>query len=151
MRVDFSEFYMPCQDSSSIVSVTLDSNERLTGFDFNKITCSKEIGEGDLFRDYCLGRNIDEILKLDFADIRDFLKIKNTEDEFLLYLEWDALRTAVAQYRGLESEADRQRCQIASIVSAGDGIEIRQTIRPLPSMPKIVSCAVTRLQSGQVG
>ena len=140
---------MPCQDSSSIVSVTLDSNEGLTGFDFNKITCGKEIGEGDLFRDYCLGRNIDEILKLDFPDIRDSLKIKNTEDEFLLYLEWDALRTAVAQYRGLENEADRQRCQIASIVNAGDSIEIRQSIRPLPSMPKIVACAVKTLQSNQ--
>jgi hypothetical protein len=139
---------MPCHDSSSIVSVTLDSNERLVGFDFGKITCGKEIGEGGAFREYCLGRNIDDILRLEFVDIRNALKIETTEDEFLLYLEWDALRAAVAQYRGLENAADRERCQIAAVISDGDQTEIRQSIRPPANMPGIVSCAVRARRSG---
>lgn len=133
---------MPCKDSSSKIVVRLDRQDRLIDFDFSKITCSKEIGQGTGFKEYCLGRTIEDIFKSDFNEILRVLNLKDSEDQFLLFLEWDALRTSIAQYRGLENEVDTQRYQISSITYDEDQVEISQVIRPLKEMPKIVSCAV---------
>jgi len=131
---------MPCKDSSSIVKVKLDLEERLLDFDFSKITCSKEIGGATGYMEYCSGKSAQEILAFDFNDLTFTLGIDDPDDQFFLYLEWDALRTALCQYLGNEEEIDRERYQLSSIIHESDFIEIFQVIRPQQNMPKLVSC-----------
>lgn len=133
---------MPCKDTTSRITVRLDLEDRVVDFDFSKITCSKEIGGGTGYKDYCAGRTIDEISQIDFNGILEKLHPENTEDQFFLYLEWDALRTAIAQYLGRNEEVDAERYQLSSVSLDENGVEIRQVIRPPSEMPKIVSCAV---------
>lgn len=133
---------MPCKDSSSIVKVFIDHDDRLIDFDFSKITCSKEIGGGTGYREHCLGKSIEEIFKIDFNEISRTFDLADTEDQFFLYLEWDALRTAIAQYRGCDEDIDPERYKIASINYDEDKIEIRQVILPPKDLPKLISCAV---------
>lgn len=130
---------MPCKDSSSEVIVRLDLNDRVVDFDFSKITCRKEIGGETGLKGICAGLPIEEVLELDFNDLVGKLGLEETEDQFFLYLEWEALRTAIAQYLGRAEEVDRERYQIASI-TCEDFIEIRQIIRPLQNMPKLIPC-----------
>lgn len=131
---------MPCKDSSSLVKVKLDLEERLLDFDFSKITCSKEIGGGTGYMEYCSGKSAQEILTFDFNDLTRILGMQDPEDQFFLYLEWDALRTALCQYLGNEEEIDRERYQLSSIIHEIDFIEISQVIHPQQNMPKLVSC-----------
>ena len=131
---------MPCKDSSSRVTIKLDVDERLLEFDFSKITCSKEIGGGTGYLAYCSGKPVQEILTDDFNDLVNTLGLEDSEDQFFLYLEWDALRTAMFQYLGSDEDIDRERYQLASITHEMDHIEICQVIRPNHNMPKIVSC-----------
>ncbi|MCH8157725.1 MAG: hypothetical protein IID18_08250, partial [Nitrospinae bacterium] len=56
------------------------------------------------------------------------------------YLEWDALRTSIAQYIGKMDDIDSERYQIASIAHDENGITITQVIQPPSEIPKIVSC-----------
>ncbi len=131
---------MPCKDSSSLVKVKLDLEERLLDFDFSKITCSKEIGGGTGYMEYCSGKSAQEILTFDFNDLTRILGMQDPDDQFFLYLEWDALRTALCQYLGNDEEIDRERYQLSSIIHEIDFIEISQVIHPQQNMPKLVSC-----------
>jgi len=123
-----------------MVKVKLDLEERLLDFDFSKITCSKEIGGGTGYMEYCSGKPAQEILALDFNDLTRTLGMDDPDEQFFLYLEWDALRTALCQYLGNEEEIDRERYQLSSIIHESDFIEISQVIRPQRNMPKLVSC-----------
>jgi len=118
----------------------LDTNECLVNFDFSKITCSKEIGGGTGFSEYCQGTNAEKILEIEFESLSQNLKLKDSEDRFFLYLEWSALRAGIIQYLGKEPDFDPERYQIALIDYSEEGVTIRQVIKPPQEMPKIVSC-----------
>jgi hypothetical protein len=66
--------------------------------------------------------------------------LDDPDDQFFLYLEWDALRTALCQYLGNEADVDQERYQLVSIAHEKDFVEISQVIHPEQNMPKLVSC-----------
>lgn len=133
---------MPCKDTTSHVKVCLSQEDHLTDFEFSKFTCQKEIGGGTGFREYCLGRHVDEIVGLEFEPLIEALGLENPEDQFFLYLEWDAVGTALAQYLGWGDSIDLERYKIASIIHDEDGIQINQAILPPEEMPKSIPCCV---------
>ncbi|MFQ5482589.1 MAG: hypothetical protein ACE5ER_07505 [Nitrospinaceae bacterium] len=133
---------MPCKDTTARVTIRLDASDRLVDFDFSKLTCRKSIGGNLGFQEHCAGRSLDEIGRMDFLDLVRILEVEGAEDRFLLFLEWDALRTALWQYQGQEAAVDATRYQLDSIVYGPEGVEITQFISPPKEMPKIVSCAV---------
>ncbi len=132
---------MPCKDSTSRVRVTLDADERLLDFDFSKITCSQTIGGETGYKQWCTGKTIEAIAALEFSDLVRDLGLTQTEEQFFLYLEWDALRSAIAQYQGRQEDIDSDRYQVASISWEDGRIEISQVIRPPTEMPKIIPCS----------
>jgi len=134
---------MPCKDSSSSISIHLSPDERFISFDFAKITCGREITAETGFSRYCVGRTLEEILSLTYPQIRDELALREEEEQFILYLEWDALRAALAQYVGIESdEIDTNRCQITSIDHNDKEIQVALVILPPVELPKIIPCGM---------
>ena len=132
---------MPCSDSSSSISLRLDHDERFVSFEFAKITCGREITGETGYSRYCRGKSLREILDTAFSQIVKALKIETEEGQFILYLEWDSLRSAAAQYLGIESdEIDTERCRITSVEQDEEGIEIAQVILPPKELPKILPC-----------
>ncbi|PIQ97806.1 MAG: hypothetical protein COV67_02265 [Nitrospinae bacterium CG11_big_fil_rev_8_21_14_0_20_56_8] len=133
---------MPCKDTTSRIEVVLDHDERLVDFDFNKITCGKEIGGETGLKDFCRGHSLDEIEAFDVARLVEDLQPNEGETQFFLYLEWDALLTSIAQYRGRTGEIDLERYQLAAISYDEESIRISQVIHPNRNMPKIIPCGV---------
>ena len=133
---------MPCCDSSSRIALKLDHEERFHSFEFAKITCGKKITSHADYNTYCRGKTLKAILKISYQDAVADLKAVSEEEQFVLYLEWDALRCAVAQYLGVDDPAiDKDRCRIASIAhDEQEGVEIVQVILPPRDMPKILPC-----------
>ena len=129
---------MPCKDTTAEITIHLDKNDRLIDFTFSKISCNKEIGEGTRFLEYCRGKLVEEILRLEISELFDLFSLESHEDQFLLYMEWEALQTAVAQLLGVSINTNRY--QIASISCDESGTTINQVMSPLKEMPKIVSC-----------
>lgn len=132
---------MPCSDSSSRIVVRIGADERLAGFDYQKITCGKAIGGDDRLERLCAGRSVDDLIELDFRTVLDAIGPADEESDFLLYLQWDALSASLRQYAGLPPGAEEDRYRIASIEAGEEGTVIRQVIRPPAAMPKIRSCA----------
>lgn len=133
---------MPCKDTKSVISVRIDAMECLVDFIFAKDTCGKGIGGGTGYKEICVGQNIEDILEMEFPFVLDKLGTEGSEDQFLLYLEWDAVRSTIAQYIGNEEELSSKKHLIASIINDGDEIEIHQVIQPPDEMPKLVPCRV---------
>ena len=133
---------MPCNDSSSGLNIRLDVDERLVKFNFAKITCSSEIKGDTGYVQYCCGKTLPEILNHQFADLVQELKIeKDEEKQFILHLEWDALRAGIAQYLGIEHESiDPDRCRITAIEHDENEIEIAEVVFPPKELPKILPC-----------
>ena len=129
---------MPCKDTTAEITIHLDENDCLIDFTFSKITCNKEIGGGTGFLEYCRGKTAEEILHLEISELLDFFSLESDEDQFLLYMEWEALQAAIAQLLGVS--INNKRYQIASISCDKSGTTINQVMSPLKEMPKIVSC-----------
>ena len=134
---------MPCSDSSSSISIKLSLDEKFISFDFAKITCGREITAKTGYSRYCVGRTLDEIIAIPFLHAAQELGLKDEESQFILYLEWDALRSAAAQYVGIEADdIDLNRCRITSIATTESEIEIAEVILPPKELPKIIACGL---------
>ena len=125
--------------------IKLDREENFFSFEYAKITCGQEISAQTGLSNYLKGKDLIKILNLSFAQIAADLKVNEEEAQFILYLEWAALRAAVAQYLGRDDEnLDAQRCQITSIDYTEEGIEIAEVILPPKELPKILSCSLAK-------
>ncbi len=134
---------MPCSDSSSSIFIKLDAEERFVTFQFAKITCGREITAETAFSKYLKGKTLEEILHLPYMQAISDLNLSDDEAKFVLHLEWDALRAAIAQYLGREIEGvDFSRCMITSIEENENGIEIAEVVLPPKEMPKILPCSL---------
>ena len=131
---------MPCKDTTAQITVILDENDCLVSFDFAKLTCQKPVGGGTGFITLCQGRHVDDVLRMEFSDLVVDLGLSSSEEQFLLYLEWDALGAALDQYKGSKHEVDTGRYQIATIAYESDRVEIRQMVASPEEMPKLVPC-----------
>ncbi len=129
---------MPCKDTIAEITIHLDENDCLIDFVFSKITCNKEIGGGTGFFEYCRGKSAEEIMTLEFSALLDLFSLNSEEDQFLLYMECEALQSGIAQLLG--EPINSKRYQIDSINFDQMGTTIRQVMSPLEEMPKIVSC-----------
>ena len=136
---------MPCSDSSSGLNIRLDPNDRLVQFEFAKITCSSEIGGGKPLSSFCAGKTLEEILDLDFRMLVTALNLNADEEaQFILYMELDALKAAVAQYLGVEFPGvDPHRCKITSVEWGDEFIDIALVILPPKELPKILPCSLS--------
>ena len=133
---------MPCSDSSSSITIQLNHDEKFVSYEYAKITCGKEIDGKTKFGQYCAGRDLEEILHLTYEEVLKDLKLSDDEKKFILYLEWDALRSAIGLYLGvLDENIDTDRCAITSIEHNETGIEIAEVILPPKEMPKILPCS----------
>ncbi len=136
---------MPCSDSSSSISIKLSHDERFISFDFAKITCGREITAKTGYSRYCVGKTLEEILAIPFTQAVQDLGLKDEESQFILYLEWDALRSAIVQYAGIEADdVDKNRCRITSIEYNENEIEIAEVIFPPKELPKILPCGLSK-------
>jgi hypothetical protein len=139
---------MPCKDSSSSIYIRLDLEDRLLDFDFAKITCGREITHDTGFARYCVGRKAEEVIQMPFSQAVIDLKISDEERQFVLFLEWDCLRTALAQYLGIEHpDIDKERCHISEVTYDETGVGVAQVILPPKEMPKILPCSLAHQSS----
>ncbi len=133
---------MPCKDTTALMTVRVNHNDFLIDYDYAKLTCDKAIGNDQSFHQYCEGKPIQQILEWEFFRILQDLQLpeEESESQFLVYLEWSALRSALIQYLGRDDDVDTEHFEVASVEYNYQEVQIIQVIRPNTDMPKIQSC-----------
>ena len=133
---------MPCKDTTALMTVRVNHNDFLIDYDYAKLTCDKAIGNDQSFHQYCEGKPIQQILEWEFFRILQDLQLpeEESESQFLVYLEWSALRSALIQYLGRDDDVDTEHFEVASVEYNDQEVQIIQVIRPNTDIPKIQSC-----------
>ncbi|MDT8316912.1 MAG: hypothetical protein RQ824_02835 [bacterium] len=131
---------MPCEDSSAEIIVTLDSNECLVSYQYEKMTCGKNIGIGGLYGSLVYGKSADYLSDLSFEQVLKKCTVADKDEEFLLYLEWKALREAIRGYIGKSMEKESARYKIAEIIAGEGEVTIKMIICPPGDLPEIIPC-----------
>jgi hypothetical protein len=120
--------------------IKLDIQDRFISFEFHKMTCGSPIDGETGFQQYCQGKNIFEILNFNFSDLISALHLQEEEQQYILYLEWDALRASLAAFFGIQKDGiDSERCLITSVKHDEDGITISEIILPPQDLPELAS------------
>ena len=124
--------------------IQMDANENFISFEYAKITCGKEINAKTGLNRYFVGQPLQKILETPFEQIDVGINPEDEEAQFVLYLEWDALRSAVALYLGSEVPGiDIDRCIISSVDHNEKGTEVVLVILPPKELPKILPCRLS--------
>ena len=133
---------MPCKDTTALMKIRVDHSDCLIGYDYAKLSCDKAIGNGQSFHKHCEGQPIQIILEWEFSKILEDLHLpeEDSENQFLVYLEWSALRSALIQYLGREDDVDTEHFEVASVEYTDQQVEITQVIHPNSDLPKLQSC-----------
>lgn len=117
--------------SSNNFILTINKKDCLEAFQFRKFPCGQSIPNNQKFITRCVGQKLENIISTPFPALIKDLKIEDPQEEFYLYIEWDALRTILAQYLGVEDEAiDKDRCCINSIQQKEEGTCIEGFLLP---------------------
>lgn len=137
---------MPCSDSSLGLNMRLDAHDRLIEFDCAKITCLREIDSRRRLSSWCSDKTLLEILGLDFRMLVSALGLNADEEgQFILYLELEALKSAIVEYLGMTYPGvDSGRCQLTSVTHGDEGTEVSAVILVPRELPKIVPCGFIR-------
>lgn len=122
---------MACNDTTSCIIVRIDLNDCLLEYDYRKITCGQTVNRNGQLQAIFAGKPISEIVNSTLADVAKKLKLMSTDDQFLLFLEWDALRNAIFQYMGKELQGYSDRYQLVRISYEEDHVEVVQNILAL--------------------
>lgn len=131
---------MPCDETASEVTVIIDGTERLADYSFEKMTCGKKVGLGGPYLDFAKGRVVDELSEIDFPTILEVYGTSNREEEFLLYLEWQAVREALRAYLGKGAGPEQERYRLAEVITGEESVTIKMIVYPPDNMPEIVPC-----------
>lgn len=131
---------MPCQDTHAVVEIQVDQNQRLQYFDFVKNTCQQSIGQSGLCLKSFKGMLVSDILASDFRDEWNELSSQDEQDEFLLFMQWQALTSSLKVLLG-EEDAGLLGIDVVMLEMDNGVMQAKMLVNPPREMPKIVSCA----------
>lgn len=118
------------------IKLIIDVDDHLKAYDVMADPCSKTVLGNPHLKEFCLNRPLTEILQMSFSHLLEMNPAQREEDQFLLCMEWDCLRSAIGKYLGLSSDDfDSERCQILSIEHHSERIVVEGVLLPPKDWP----------------
>lgn len=131
---------MPCQDITELLEVTLDANDCLESYAFNKRTCGQGIGQASLLIDWLKGRPASYFLNAQAEAFLDEFDITDSLEEFLTLKHLFAIQGALEVLTGTAPGGLNDAFTAASIEFEDDFTVIRGEISIDIVTDKIKSC-----------
>ncbi len=129
-----------CFKSPTIVTITLTADQNFVSFDFARSICDQSIKDNTAFENFCEGKGARQLLLMSFEEAAGTCSVSEEEDRFMLFLEWSALRSGLAQYLGEESEDfDKDRAEVISIEYDNSKIIIKELLLPPKKLPRVLN------------
>ncbi len=122
------------------IKLTIDLHDHITAYDVLSEACSKTVLGNPRLKEFCLHRPLTEILQTSFSNVLEKNFAQTEEEQFLLCMEWDCLRSAIGKYLGLTSaDFDSERCQILSIEHGEQEVMVEGIVLPPQDWPNYFS------------
>ena len=121
---------MPCDDTSDLIKIVLDKNERLTDYSFQKFSCGKVIGEEKLIGHWLFGQTAAAILEIEPDEFEQELDLEDEMEHYLALKHLIALQKGLAVLLGRTSGGLDDSCSVEYINHSPDGLEMVARLRP---------------------
>lgn len=131
---------MPCQDVTEVLEVTLDADDCLESYAFNKRTCGQGVGQASLLEDWLKGRPASYFLTAQAAAFLEEFEITDSLEEFLTLKHLFAIQGALEVLTGAEPGGVNDAFTASSIEFEEDRTVIRGEISIDIVTDKIRSC-----------
>ncbi|MBD3256804.1 hypothetical protein GF377_00120 [candidate division GN15 bacterium] len=133
---------MPCTDVTELLSITLDTTDRVTLYALHKETCGGAVAGRGLIRDHVKDKTVAEILTLQPGDVVAESDRGGSVNEYLLVKHLLAVQSALAAYEGREADTDTGLLQIEAIEYGPERTVIQARIQLDVLTDKIKACGL---------
>jgi hypothetical protein len=121
---------MVCQDTSELIKIVLDLDERLVDYSFQKESCGRMVGEERLIGPWLFGRKASEILDIDLTDFEQMIVREDDLKHFLAMKHFVAVQKGLAVLLGHNPGGPGDSCSVEYIRNSPEGMEILARLRP---------------------
>ncbi|MFO7606493.1 MAG: hypothetical protein R6W72_09365 [Desulfurivibrionaceae bacterium] len=121
---------MVCRDTSELIKIVLDQDERLVDYSFQKESCGRLIGEGDLIGRWLFGKTAAAILDIDLADFERVIVQEDDLKHFLALKHFIAVQKGLAVLLGRTPGGLDDGCSVEYIDNSPAGLEMVARLRP---------------------
>jgi len=121
---------MTCRDTSEIIKIVLDPDERLRDYSFQKESCGRLIGEENLIGRWLFGKTAGEILEIDLADFEQLITQEDDLKHFLALKHFVAVQKGLAVLLGRTPGGLEDSCSVEYIDHSPAGLKMVAHLRP---------------------
>jgi NifU-like protein involved in Fe-S cluster formation len=121
---------MPCKDTSELIKIVLDHNERLTDYSFQKFSCGKVVGEENLIGRWLFGRTAAAILAIKLDEFELEIDLEDDLQHYLALKHLVALQKGLAVLLGHNPGGLDDSCAVEYINHSPEGLEMVARLRP---------------------
>lgn len=131
---------MPCNDVTEIIEVTIDGEDRLADYVYNKRTCGQGVGAGSLLIDQLRGWTAEALIEADVDAVRASIPFESDLEEFLALKHFFAIQSVIEVLTGKEPGGKGDPCAAAEIAYEDGRVIITGQIDVELVTDKIKSC-----------
>ena len=131
---------MPCSDVTEILSLTLDSDDRVVHYSLIKRTCGGAVGNSSLLRKWIENRSAAEVLTATPEEIMAAIPTRSSTWEFLTLKHLFAVQSGLQAMLGERSSMPGELCVVDSIETAPNGIRMIAELKVDVLTEKINAC-----------
>ena len=131
---------MPCADITETLEITLDTENRLTDYKFQKRTCGFDIGSHSILLEKFRDNSLEYILALKPELFIDELNDNSEEMRFLFLKHLLAIQSVLETYRGYRKGSSDSKCVIESVGQDKNDIRIKALVKLSIPTENIVPC-----------
>ena len=121
---------MVCGDTSELIKIVLDQDERLVDYSFQKESCGRFIGEEDLVGRWLYGKTAAAILEIDLADFEQIIVQEEDLKHFLALKHFIAVQKGLAVLLGRTAGGLDDGCSVEYIDNSPGRLEMLARLRP---------------------
>jgi hypothetical protein len=131
---------MPCHDVTEQLSITLDSEDRVTHYRLTKLTCGGSVGNPSLLRKWVAHRTVTEILAARPEAVLEALPTTSETWNYLTRKHLYALQLGLAAFLGQTPSRPVDPCVVTSVETTERGIRMEADLRVDMKTDEIAAC-----------
>ena len=131
---------MPCGDITDILTIKLDSEDRVIDYSLTKRTCGGKVGKVRLIKKWLIGKDARQVAITDHVDFQGEINVRSDLNEYIYLKHFLAVKKGLSVILGIDSGGLDDRCTVENIVYGSEGTEMTAHINVDGVVNDIKSC-----------
>ena len=131
---------MPCSDVTELLTIGLDSRDRIRSYSLTKKTCGGTMGRDSLILKMIRGKQADEVVATPIEVFYREIQFSSDLKEMVYSKHYLAVQAGLRAFLGHQGRASRGICDLESVEYGPEGSEITARISVELSTSDIKSC-----------